>query len=374
MFKKIIVPLDGSPLSEEALPYATGLTNKLNATLVLLRVQEGRPLVVEFSQSPKIDAGNLIHSGNIQPDRAGLGGTGSVPAYSTDQYETVITYSGEQDDEDYLQKIKGKLVGLEANHPLKTEQIQTRVICGRSPKDLAAIVKEEQADLVVMTTHGRSGLSLMLTGSIATKLIQHTSLPVIVIKPEETTDQAQEQSEKGAVDFPLDPILVTLDGSPVSETILEAAADLALGLGVKIHLFEEVSSVIPGGVGGVGGIGGFYYLPEYDLEKEVAILNDQTSQYLKEIQTRLREKGVECVTEVQTGEPRATFEHNGEPVARIIAYASQIKAQLVAMTTHGRGQLGQLVLGSVAEEVVRQSHLPVMLMRKAVHSSHIVEN
>jgi nucleotide-binding universal stress UspA family protein len=132
--------------------------------------------------------------------------------------------------------------------------------------------------------------------------------------------------------------------------------------------------VIPGGVGGVGGIGGFYYLPEYDLEKEVAILNDQTSQYLKEIQTRLREKGVECVTEVQTGEPRATFEHNGEPVARIIAYASQIKAQLLAMTTHGRGQLGQLVLGSVAEEVVRQSHLPVMLMRKAAHTTHIVEN
>ncbi len=374
MFKKIIVPLDGSPLSEEALPYATRLTKQLKATLVLLRVQEGRPLVVEFSESPQIEAGNHIHAGNIQPDRPALAGTGSVPAYSTDYYQTVTTYSGEQDDEDYLQKIKGKLVGFEAETPLNAEQIQTRVVCGRSPKELAAIVKEEQADLVVMTTHGRSGLSLMLTGSIATKLIQHTSLPVIVIKPEETTDQAREQSEKEAVDFTLAPILVTLDSSLVSETILDAAADLALGLGIKIHLFKEVSSVIPAGDGGVGGVGGFYYLPEYDLEKEVAILNDQTSQYFKEIQARLREKGVECVSEIQTGEPRITLEYNGEPVEKIIGYARQIKAQLVAMTTHGRGKVGQLVLGSVAEEVVRQSHLPVLLMKKVVHSSHIVEN
>lgn len=375
MFNKIIVPLDGSKLAEAALPYATSLTEKLNATLVLLRVEETHPLVVEFSQSPQIDAGNLIHSGSIQPTSAGLAGTGPGSVHSTDQYQTFTSYSGEQDDKDYLQKIKERLIGPEAANPLKAEQIQTQVICGRSPKDLAAIVKEEQADLVVMTTHGRSGLSRLLTGSIAAKLIQHTTLPVIVIKPdEETTDQEQEQSEKPAVDFTQDPILVTLDGSPVSETILEAATKLALGLGVRIHLFEEIPSVMPGGDGGIGGVGGYYYLPEYDLEKEVAILNDQTSQYLKEIQNRLIEKGVKCVTEVQTGEPSITFAYNGEPVARIIAYARQIKAQLVAMTTHGRGQLGQLVLGSVAENVVRQSHLPVLLMRKAVHSSNLAEN
>ncbi len=368
MYHKIIVPLDGSPLAEKALPYATKLAKQLKATLVLLRVEEAQPLVVEFSESPQVQAGNLIHAGKLRPDGPMVSGPDLVPAYSSDPYQTFTSYSGKQDDEDYLQKVKETLMGVGAETPLEAEQIQTLVVCGRSSKELAAIVTEAQADLVVMTTHGRSGLSLLLTGSVATNLIQHSSLPVILIKLDETEGQSLEKAEKPVIHNNSGPILVTLDGTAGSETILEAAANLAQQLGVKLHLFEVVSSVIPGGLGDA------YCPPEYDPTREIAALQEQAEQYLKEIQIRLGERGVECLTVVQTGEPTIPLEYKGEPITRVIAYAKEVKAQLVAMTTHGRGRIGQLVLGSVAEEVVRQSHLSVMLIRKTGHANHLVEN
>lgn len=229
---------------------------------------------------------------------------------------------------------------------------------------MGAIVKEAQADLVVMTTHGRSGVSLLLTGSVATSLIQHSSLPVILIKLDETEGHDLEKAENLAIHNNLGPILVTLDGTPGSEVIVDSAANLAQQLGVKIHLFEVVSSVMPTGVGEM------YYSPDYDPDKETGILKEQAEQYLQETQTRLSEKGVECITVVQTGEPKNSLGYNGEASTRILEYAREVKAQMVAMTTHGRGRLAQLVLGSVAEEVVRQSHLPVMLMHKMGHSKH----
>ncbi len=244
---------------------------------------------------------------------------------------------------------------------LSADQIQTLVVCGRSPKELAEIVKDVGADLVVMTTHGRSGLSLLLTGSVATSLLQHSSLPVILIKPDETPGLEKVEEQEN---ISLAPILVTLDGTTGSETILESAASLALPLGVKIHLFEVVTPLIPSGAGA------FIYPVDYDLDREISVLVEQAEQYLQEIQTRLRERGVECLRVVQTDEVKLALEYNSEPTRRIITYAKEVKAQLIAMTTHSRGRLGQLALGSVAEEVVRESHLPVMLIRKADHTSH----
>ncbi len=369
MYHKIIVPLDGSPQAEKALPYAVSLAKQLKATLILLRVEEASPLVVNFSESPQVEAGNLIHSGKMRPDGLMASGPDLVSAYSsTDQYQTLTSYSGEQDGKDYLQTVKSKLLEVEVETSLEAAQIQTLVVSGRSSKELAAIVQEAQADLVVMTTHGRSGLSLLLTGSVATSLIQHSSLPVILIKPDQTQGQELEEAEKPAISNNLGPILVTLDGTPGSEVMLDATADLAQQLGVKIHLFKLVSSLIPGGGGEA------YYPSEYDLDQETTTLREQAQQYLKEIQTHINERGVECIMVVQTGEPTISMEYNSQPITRIIEYAKEVKAQLVAMTTHGRGRLGQLVLGSVAEEVVRESHLPVMLMRKPDHSSHPVEN
>ncbi len=367
MYHKIIVPLDGSPLAEKALPYATSLATQLKATLVLLRVEETSPLVVEFSEPPQVEAGNLIHAGKMKPEGLMLNGPDLVASYSTstDQHQSFSSYSGEQDDQDYLQKVKETLIGVGVETPFAAEQIQTLVVSGRASKELAAVVKEAQADLVVMTTHGRSGISLLLTGSVATSLIQHTNLPVILIKADGTQKASLEEAEKPHINNNSGPILVTLDGTPESEAMVDAAANLAQQLGVKVHLFELVSSVMP------GGYGEFSSPPEYDQERETTALREQATQYLKETQTRLIERGVECITVVQTGEPTIPLEYNGEPITRIIAYAKEVKAQLVAMTTHGRGRLGQLVLGSVAEEVVRQSHLPVMLMRKTGHANHM---
>ncbi len=365
MINKIIVPLDGSALAEKALPYAASLTNQLKATLVLLRVAEARPLVVEFSQAPQLEAGNVVYSGNVKPNNSGLGVTAPeyTPAYSGNPYQTLTAYTDEQEDEDYLQKIKGTLVGAEAQTPLKTEQIQTRVVCGRSPKELAAIGKEEQGDLVVMTTHGRSGITLLMMGSIATNLIHQTNVPVILIKP---TD-SKVINEDPQPDI-TQPIVVTLDGSQDSEVILEAASNLALQLGVKLHLLQVVNVLMPN-------VGDQFYVPaNYVPELEVTQLQEQATKYLQGLQADLQAKGLDCTISVIVGNPATAMVYNSEPVSRIAEYAQTVNAQLVAMATHARGRFAQVLLGSMSEKEVRENPLPVMLVKMPAHHHHELEN
>jgi nucleotide-binding universal stress UspA family protein len=263
------------------------------------------------------------------------------------------------EDEAYLQQLKARLISPEAAFQLLDEKVETRVIHGKSPRELAAIIKELNGDLVVMTTHGRSGLSLLMAGSVATNLIQHTNVPVILIKP---TDSAVINQPSGTDN--IQPIVVTLDGSQDSEAILEAASSLALQLGVKLHLLQVVSVLVPDVSGQLT------FPPDYDLEDEGLQLKKQAEEYLKGLQTGFQAKGIDCVTTVLVGEPIIGMIYNSEPVFKIAEYAETVNAQLLAMATHARGRFSQVLQGSMSEEEVRHNPLPVVLVRMPEHHQH----
>lgn len=138
-------------------------------------------------------------------------------------------------------------------------------------------------------------------------------------------------------------VVVPLDGSPLAEGILPFILDIAGPLDLEIVLMRIVQLRPPELIEG-----GRKVVFE-DLETLIA----KARAYLAPLAARLRERGVRVDTAVR----------DGDPVHEIIAGACELGADLIAMTTHGRSGLGRLLFGSVAEAVLRQSDLPVFLMR-----------
>ena len=147
MYKKILVPLDGSKLAEAALHHASELAQLMNAELTLLRVITP-PLYVE---SP------------------------NDPMYSAIMVEGLRTLQAEA--RDYLDRMVLSLRerGLTVSATAKNNSIVANTIFAHA--------EAAQADLIVMSTHGRSGLSRWLIGSVADKVVNGAKMPVLLIRP-----------------------------------------------------------------------------------------------------------------------------------------------------------------------------------------------
>ncbi len=142
MFSKIMVPLDGSSFAEEALPYARGLAEQNQATLLLARVEE------TFEPPPGV----------------------FVPA--TALPEVFQLGAGE-----YLEQQAARLTLAGLN-------VQTILLEGKVADALLKCAREEKVNLIVMSTHGRTGLSRLLMGSVAERIVHDAPCPVLLIRPQ----------------------------------------------------------------------------------------------------------------------------------------------------------------------------------------------
>jgi nucleotide-binding universal stress UspA family protein len=138
--------------------------------------------------------------------------------------------------------------------------------------------------------------------------------------------------------------LVPLDGSMVSEAIVPFILEIAGPLDMEVALLRVIvpTPTVPVDSDGP--------LVADDVEKPRA----EAEEYLAAVVADLRARGVRGTTQVRFG----------HAVAEILAGAREADADLIAMTTHGRGGLGRLLFGSVAEAVLRQAEVPVFLMRQ----------
>lgn len=137
--------------------------------------------------------------------------------------------------------------------------------------------------------------------------------------------------------------LVALDGSPVAESIIPFILDIAGPLDMEVVLLRVLLPLQPVVVEGAA------YVPIEDPAAE----RIDAQEYLAPVAIELRNKGVHVTTEVRSGDPGR----------EILAAARDAGADLIAMSTHGRGGLGRLLFGSVAEAVLRETKIPVLLMR-----------
>lgn len=216
--------------------------------------------------------------------------------------------------------------------------VDTVLLEGHVAEEIAEYAARVGADMVLITTHGHTGVSRMWLGSVADALVRLTTLPLLVVHP-------AQGGHLPADVFSFRHIMVPLDGSSLSATILSPATDLARAGGARMTLVHVVSS------SAVLGARIFPLLPD-DLSPAVA----KAREYLERLADELREDGLQVDVHVE--------EHEA-PGRAIAALADKLDADLIALATHGYGGLKRALLGSVADKVLRSSPLPLLVQRPA---------
>jgi len=207
--------------------------------------------------------------------------------------------------------------------------VETVVVTGTPAEGILDYVSETGVDLVVMGTHGRSGLRRYLTGSVAERVLRQSPVPVLTVR---ATDASAVMDGYGD-------ILVPTDGSERATAAVAHAVAVAGAFGSTVHAVSVVN------LGDIA-TGAETSVPPELLEELEASATAATEAVAKEAQAA----DVESVTAVQTGRPK----HD------LLAYVEDHDIDLVVMGTHGRTGLDRVLLGSTAEALVRRAEVPVL--------------
>jgi nucleotide-binding universal stress UspA family protein len=318
MYRKLMVPLDGSTLSEKALPYVIRLANRLEAEVLLLRVVETQTLLT-----------------------------------TTPQHRKEALQKGEA----YLQQIRRVITDPGFLPYLKPDQVQTLCVYGSAVEEISRAATSEKVDMSIMTTHGRNGLSRLVAGSVASRVLHDVALPLMLIRPteqkysqllEETLYGLGEPTTTCLDDSGGGQILLALDGSPEAAAGIEPAIELARKLGSTLHLLKVMEPAIPVVYSDMYGLS----YTQDQIDRMDAENTMQAHSYLDKIQKQVQGSGLECVKVIKMG----------KPAREILGYSRQIGAQAIIMTSHKRSEIAQFFLGNIAQAVLHESHLPVLMV------------
>ena len=204
-----------------------------------------------------------------------------------------------------------------------------------------AIIGKAGADggtLIAMATHGRSGMDRFLLGSVAEKVLRGSANPLVLVRAK---DEAKTSGEA-----PFKSIIVPLDGSELAESVIPLAATMANKLELEVVLFRAYHMPY----NAYGGDDG--YMVNYD--ELIDSVRDEAKEYLDKQVAEVKKLGVAKVS---------ALSKEGSASDEIIALGHKTPEGLIAMCSHGRSGIGRWVLGSVAENVVRHSDAPVLVVR-----------
>ncbi len=303
----IVVPLDGSAFAESALPMASAIAKRKYARLILLAAYEAPSL--QYTPSP------------IWGDVAFLAGN---PNLNAEAQGALLTY---------LNGAK-KLV-LDAFSELTVETV---VVEGAPVSAISQYVSERHADLVVLSTHGRGGLSRAWLGSVADGLVRHADAPILLIRPQAMPDFSETVGAFSRV-------LLPVDGTRASEHAVQFAADVAGKGDAHYTLFRVVNP------------------PPAVLQTMVSA--QEVEQIASDLRVKAEQQLVRLEKQMWAGDfdvdsaVRVSF----QPAQAILGFAAEIEADLIALATHGRGAIGRTFVGSIADKIIRASTTPVLVRR-----------
>lgn len=218
---------------------------------------------------------------------------------------------------------------------LRIVQVQRRAAF--ASEAILAYAGEIGADLIVMGTHGRRGLAHLLLGSVANEVVRRASCPVL------TVPARPQGSHLGAIER----ILMPLDFSASSDTALEAARDLAVAWTARLDLLHVIEEAV---------------MPAFYASGVTSLL-----QLDPEIRTRCQAEMERRLARLGGGPLTvATHVREGKAAREIVAFAEEEGSDLIVLATTPRRGLERLLLGSVAEKVVRLAPCPVLVVRSAL--------
>ena len=295
MYEKILVPLDGSDLAEIALPYAEELAGALGCEITLIHVSES----------------------------------------ADEKYENMHQL--------YIEKIvEATIQGAEKfrkNKRAKKIKVSSVHLTGHVAEQIVDYADKENNSLIVMTTHGRSGIRRWILGNVAAKVVRATDRPIALIRAKDTPPEARAER--------INKILVPLDGSKASEVVIPHVSELASKLKAEVVLFQVVAPSYF-----VYAIPGEAVLQPHSPE-DLQNMIENSKLYLDKVGAEFRDKGIETTSEVGIG----------GPAEEIIRISDEIQVDMVAMSTHGHSSISLWAFGSNADKVLHAGDTPVLLVR-----------
>ncbi len=294
MFTKLLVPLDGSQLAEQALEPALQMAQFANSQIILLRVPIFRQVML--------------------PDASG----------------EVVVWDENLDDqaqieaEEYLQQVQSRYPHI---------SMITRVINGDEAGVILDTAGREEVNLIVMSTHGYSGFTRWVMGSITERVLRHAPCPVLVVRKE----------------GPINDVVITLDGSPLAEQALVPGLAIARYFGADPCLLRV------------------YYGGSL-TEKERVQINWTEGESGKGLYEQVQASVKQYLDDLaraheSAGQVIETVVMEGSPAFTILDYAEAHSTDILVMATHGRTGLRRFVYGSVTEKVMHGAECNVLIIR-----------
>jgi nucleotide-binding universal stress UspA family protein len=300
----ILVPLDGSALAEQVLPYVQYLATIRDAQIQLLR-----------SVSDADKEALLAHEDVLLA--RGRGPALTRQARERRAWQRLTTRA-----ESYLaaQATQLSAVGL---------AVAAKVCTGHPAEMIIQMAVERCSDLIVMATHGYSGVTRWMLGSVANKVVQAASVPILLVRG------------TAPPEYRVRRLLVPLDGSALAYQALPFAIELARRCHAEIMLLQAIPPTI--------GTYPYVVLPAGVRE----MLHMQAVRELREVADDLQQRGL-TATPLVTG---------GEPAEVIVETAAQRHVDLIVMATHGYSGIRRWALGSVADKVMHAARTPLVMIR-----------
>lgn len=282
----IIVPLDGSELAERALPYTRALATALRAPVVLVTAIGSTDVREELARSLRLhesERGYFSSYLGAVADRLALSGT------------------------------------------------KTAVHVGDAADVILNTANEYRAQMIIASSHGRSGLGRWMYGSVASALVRSSTVPLLLV--------GKEVEARGEDRAHIRKMMVPLDGSPTAEAALTPAKPLAEALETSMTLVRAVPWAADR----------YVYLPPYPYSAELeGELETAGREYLEKVQ-----RDIDMETEIAVV--------RGQPADALMTYVADNDVDLVVMTTHARSGLARIALGSTADRMLH-GKAPVLLI------------
>ena len=298
-FKNILCATDFSDFSNRTVRYGIALANEFDSKLFVCHV---------------IDLSSVAIYGEFQLDPVGL-------------QDRIMNDANEQ-----LQElIGGQQIDWE---PL--------ISVGHAADEISRIVEEQDMDLVISATRGRSGLKRLILGSVTERLMRTLSCPLLVVH---SPDKALASSDDQEVN--MKSILIGCDFSPDSEVAFEHGLSLAQEFQSELHLAHVVETSI-----------------YQQLHKTESPVEEELQQ---EIQTRVIKKLQDMVPEEARNwcKPQTSL-LEGHPYEELVKYAEKNKIDMIVLGTRGHGLVKSLFIGSTTDRVVRNAPCPVLSVSQKV--------
>ena len=296
MYKKILVPLDGSELAEAALPYAEELAGRLGSEVILIHVYESAD-----------EKHHRMHELYIQK---------MVEATK----RGVKSRLGKGQDKEAV--------------------VKSALLVGHPAEQIVDYAEEEDIGLILMVTHGRSGIRRWVLGNVASKVATATKRPVALIRAAE--------GKKARKKVAIGRVLLPLDGSKESEVAVPLIEELAAKLETEVVLLHVIAPTYFA-----------YSIPGESVEmpftaEDMKQHKEKAEHYLATVVSAFKQKGINVRSEVIVG----------TAAEEILSLADEIQADMVAMSTHGRSGIRRWAFGSIADKVLHAANTPVLLIRE----------